>query len=66
MKNAQLKNAMDAHAALFLLDTVAEILNQIPHIDNKLSANVSRWQKQLIAERNRMLSKSDAAYNALK
>jgi hypothetical protein len=64
MKNTQLKNAMDAHAALFLLDTVAETLNQIPHIDNKLSSNVSRWQKQLLSERNRMLPLSDAAHNA--
>ncbi len=64
MKDPKLKAAMDAHAALFLLDTIAEMLDQLPHIDNKLSANVSRWQDQLKSERNRMLPKSDAAYNA--
>lgn len=57
----KLDSAMRANAALYLLDTLAEMLAQIPAVDAKLSKNVARWNKQLIAERNRMLPLSDEA-----
>lgn len=57
----KLDAAMKANAALYLLDTLAEMLGQIPHVDARLSRNVGKWHDQLIAERNRMLPLSDKA-----
>ena len=44
-----------------LLDTLAEMLGQIPHVDARLSRNIRKWHDQLIFERNRMLPLSDKA-----
>ena len=57
----KLDAAMRANAALYLLDTLAEMLEQIPAVDARLAKNKARWNKQLIAERNRMLPLSDRA-----
>ena len=63
-RTAELKKldaAMHANAALYLLDTLAEMLGQIPHVDARLSRNIRKWHDQLIFERNRMLPLSDKA-----
>lgn len=61
--------AMKANAAVYLLDTMAEMLGQIPHVDARLGRNIEKWRDQLIEERDRMLPLSDKAdrlvHNAL-
>ena len=67
-RNSQQKKldaAMRANAALYLLETMAEMLGQIPRIDSKSKARVEKWREQFITERNRMLPLCDAADDLL-
>jgi transposase len=61
----KLDTAMKANAALYLLDTLAEMLEQIPHVDKRLERAKGRWRRQLLGERNRMLPLVDKAEGLL-
>lgn len=52
--------ALMAMAAMYLLDAMREMLNQIPTVDERLSSNITTMSETLRSERNRMLDYTDA------
>jgi uncharacterized protein involved in exopolysaccharide biosynthesis len=64
-QKARYRNAMraaDAAVALSVLDTAADLLEKLPHIDARLQRLESSVTERLRKERNRMLDVMDAAH----
>ena len=57
------KAAVDAGAALNMLEMAAQMLEALPHVDGQLSRLETKLCDALRKERNRMLAIMDAAHS---
>ena len=54
--------AANANAAIYMLESVASMLEMLPRVDEKLSNTASKWTESIRKERQRMLEIMDSEH----